>query len=171
MGKNSQRGDGKRIPYYFLTQSAGLRRDVGNCLSQLLLILNRAKAIKIHASLLPSSTESFAGVIRTHPDDCEGGGAEPSGAKCETFLKPSVRTSEVNGPICFGGKFTTQQTSMSCSSSFVCAPTACTLECFTPISGPKSIFSLNAGFFASGKSETSITFPTRISTFVKSSYV
>src|SRR3989338_6171339 len=90
-----------------------------------------------YASLLPISTESLFGSMSTHPSPA-------------LFLKPSVSTSDVNGPICLGGKFTTQQTKEFNNSSLVCAPTACTLERLIPTSGPKSISNLYAGFRASG---------------------
>src|SRR3989344_3749087 len=82
-----------------------------------------------HASLLPISTAPLFGSMSTHPSPA-------------LFLKPSVRTSEVNGPICLGGKFTTQQTKEFSNSSLVCAPTAWTLERLIPTSGPKSICNL-----------------------------
>src|SRR3989344_6091525 len=81
------------------------------------------------ASLLPISTEPLFGSMSTQPSPA-------------LFLKPSVSTSEVNGPICLGGKFTTQQTSEFSNSSLVCAPTVWTLERLIPISAPKSIRSL-----------------------------
>src|SRR3990167_4115801 len=82
-----------------------------------------------HASLLPISTEPLFGSMSTQPSPA-------------LFLKPSFNTSEVKGPICLGGKFTTQQTSEVNNSSFVCAPTAWTLERLIPISAPKSICNL-----------------------------
>src|SRR3990167_9328586 len=76
-----------------------------------------------HVNLSPNSTDFLDGVIRTQPI--------PS-----VFLKPRVRTSEVNLPTCLGGKLTTQQTSMPNNSSLVWAPTAWTLELLIPISDP-----------------------------------
>src|SRR3989344_4654573 len=64
-----------------------------------------------YASLLPISTASLLGTMSTHPSPA-------------LFLKPSVSTSEVKGPICLGGKFTTQQTSDFNISSLVGAPPA-----------------------------------------------
>jgi hypothetical protein len=82
-------------------------------------------------------TVSLAGVINTHPAPL-------------LFLKPRVKTSEEKSPILLIGKLTTQQTNIPSNSSFVCAPTACTLDDLIPISEPKSIFSLKAGLIASG---------------------
>jgi hypothetical protein len=45
----------------------------------------------------------------------------------------------------------------------------CAEERFSPISGPKSIVSFQAGLRASGKSSTWVMRPTRMSTFMKSS--
>src|SRR3990170_2704087 len=68
---------------------------------------------------------------------------------------PSVNTSDTNGPIWRGGKFTTPKTNFPRNSSFVYKSTSRAEDCFTPISRPKSIVSLYAGFRASGKSSTS----------------
>jgi len=111
---------------------------------------------RAHVNLLPNSTVSLDGVMSTHPMSA-------------VFLKPRVSTSDVKSATFFGGKLTTQHTSIPWSSSLVWAPGACTLEVLSPISDPKSIVSLKAGLRASGKSFTPTTFPILISTFSKSS--
>lgn len=55
---------------------------------------------------------------------------------------PSTRTSELNGPICLGGKLTTASTSRLTRSAGRYSPVAWAEDVFTPRSGPKSIRSL-----------------------------
>ena len=76
---------------------------------------------------------------------------------------PSVSTCDMNGPIWRGGKLTTATTSRPSSSSRAYS-VICADERLTPISGPKSIVSFQAGLRASGKSSTAVTRPTRMST-------
>src|SRR3954466_6559802 len=55
---------------------------------------------------------------------------------------PSVRTSDMKGPICLGGKFTTPTTSLPTNSDARYRWVSCADEFFSPIPGPKSIVSL-----------------------------
>src|SRR3990167_2601200 len=83
---------------------------------------------------------------------------------------PSVKLSELNFPICLGGKFTTPSTSFPINWSLVYRMTRAP-ETFLPTSLPKSIVNLCVVYFAFGNSSTSIILPTRISSFLKSSKV
>jgi hypothetical protein len=62
---------------------------------------------------------------------------DPSG-RCS----PVTKHSEMTGPICFGGKFTTANTCLPNSVSLVYSSVICALDFFTPSSGPKSTFNL-----------------------------
>ena len=69
-----------------------------------------------------------------------------------SFLKPSTNTSEINGPICRGGRFTTAKTDLPLRLLGLYKSVICADDFLIPISLPKSIHSLIAGFLASLKS-------------------
>ena len=84
---------------------------------------------------------------------------------------PKTNTSDRKSAICFCGKLTTANICFPTNSSGVYRFVICADDFLIPISSPKSISNLYAGFFAFLNSSALRMVPTLISNFIKSSKV